>query len=122
MADKKTTGKQGEELAADFMQKAGYKVLFRNYFTSRGELDIIAGKKDSLVFVEVKTRTSEKFGRAAEAVTWTKRRHIISAALVFLQQEKTAYKNFRFDVIEVYMTKDGKLKEINHIAEAFDCN
>ncbi len=122
LAEKKLTGRNGEELAAFFLKKAGYKVLFRNYTTPQGELDIIAEKKDALVFVEVKTRTGDRYGSPAEAVTWSKRRHIISSALAFLQKESFTGKTYRFDIIEVYLEKTGGLKSINHIESAFDCN
>ena len=116
---KKATGRYGEDIACDFLRKAGYKIVARNYSVQQGELDIIASKNTLIVFVEVKTRKSLKFGSAGEAVTWSKRQHIISAALSFLQKEKPVNKGFRFDVIEVYLTLTGELKEVNHIVEAF---
>lgn len=119
---KKQTGKIGEAFAREFLQKRKYNILASNYQTRQGEIDIIARKNDKLVFVEVKTRKSRKFGTAAEAVTWTKRQHVMLAALSYLQKEQPKYTVYQFDVIEVYLGKDDMLEEINHIEEAFTYN
>lgn len=65
-------GKNGEDLAADFLQKQGYKIIERNFRTRGGEIDIIALHKDTLVYVEVKTRTSHEFGLPEESVNYFK--------------------------------------------------
>ena len=116
---KNTVGKQGELLAREFLQKAGYALLAANYSTRQGELDIVAQDGNDVVFIEVKARRSRRFGTAAEAVTWRKRQHIMATALFFLQKERPRCKSYRFDVIEVYLSESGGLNEINHIKEAF---
>jgi putative endonuclease len=114
---KNAVGQKGEQLAREFLLKHKYELLAANYSTRQGELDIVARKGDELVFVEVKTRVSEKFGAAAEAVTRTKRRRVMSAALSYIKDERPAFKSYRFDVIEVYLKPGGE--GINHIAAAF---
>lgn len=116
---KNVTGQKGEDFACEYLKKKKYDVLVRNYNTRQGEIDIIATLKEKIVFVEVKSRTSQKFGSAAEAVTWKKRQHIKQAALLYLQNEKPKHSSYGFDVIEVYMTKDGEMQELNHIKDAF---
>jgi len=72
--EKKELGKKGEEVAIRFLKKSGYRILSRNYVCKLGEIDVIAKEKDTLVFVEVKTRTSTTFGPPQLAVNPTKQR------------------------------------------------
>ncbi len=111
-------GKKGELIAKKYLQSNGYIVLNTNYRNKIGEIDIIAldKNKELLVFVEVKTRTSLKYGYAYEAVNIRKQRKIVNCSYIYIKQNK--YMNFqpRFDIIEVYLTSDAKL---NHIENAF---
>ena len=125
-------GKFGEELAAKFLKKKGYKILERNYRAGRNELDIIAENKEYTVFVEVKTRSEHKvfgfdFGNPSDAVTLAKQRRTISAAKAYLYKRNGDCEHdrmIRFDVIEVYLktaafaTKPALLK-IEHMEDAF---
>jgi putative endonuclease len=94
-------GNKGEELAADFLKNSGYKILYRNYKTKLGEIDIIAKDKEAICFVEVKTRSSDRFGCGSEAVFKVKQRQIAKAALSFLKQKKFLDKKARFDVVSL---------------------
>jgi putative endonuclease len=116
---KRLTGQKGEAAARAFLLKNGYEIITANYFTRQGELDIVALEAKELVFVEVKTRRGQKFGTAAEAVTRTKRRRVMSAALTYLREAAPACSNYRFDVIEVYLDQEDNLREINHLKAAF---
>jgi len=109
----KIKGNKGEKIASDYLKKQKYKIIKRNYFSPCGEIDIIAQDRDVMVFVEVKTRTNEKFGFASEAVDFKKQQKIKNAALLYTQNENISA--IRFDVIEVYLSS-GKL---NHIINAF---
>jgi len=110
-------GKSGELLAAKFLKKKGYRILHRNYKTNLGELDIIAADhQDTLVFIEVKSRTSTDFGLPSEAVTHHKRTKINQVAAQFLSRHMLYGAPVRFDVIEVYLDEN----RINHIENAFD--
>lgn len=118
----KITGQCGEDAAADFLKKNKYKIIQRNYKNKIGEIDIIAKHKEDLVFVEVKTRSSEKFGTPAEAVTYYKKQKIVNTAKVYLMKNPTDM-NIRFDIIEVYGKFDGErfnLENINHFMQVFE--
>ncbi len=117
----KLTGQCGEDAAAAFLKKKGYKIIERNYRNKIGEIDIIAKNGENLVFVEVKTRKNEEFGTPAEAVTYYKKQKIVNTAKFYLYKNPTTL-NIRFDVIEVYGNFDGitfTLEEINHYEQVF---
>ena len=86
--EKKDLGKKGEEKALRFLKKKGYRIIEQNYVCNLGEMDIIAKEKDTLVFVEVKTRTSMAFGPPQLAVTPFKQRQLSKVALHFLKEKK----------------------------------
>ena len=118
----KTVGDMGEKEAVKFLKKNGYKILETNFKTKFGEIDIIAKKDKYICFVEVKTRSSAKYGEPKEAVNFHKQKKILSVAKYYLakQKEDTLC---RFDVIEVkYNKENNKVTEINHIKDAFWCN
>jgi putative endonuclease len=114
-------GDIGESLACEYLAEKGHKIITRNFRYGRlGEVDIITECYGTLCFIEVKTRTSKKFGNPCEAIGERKIRTIKKISTVFLL--KYAYKdmNIRFDVIEVFVsTSSFELKEINHIENAF---
>ena len=111
--DKRKFGIIGEKITQGYLINKGYEILDTNFYTKRGEIDIIAQKDNYIVFVEVKTRSSFEYGTPAMAVNSTKKKHMKSAAKVFLQLNKLYGHDVRFDVIEV-LIKDGKCK-INQI-------
>lgn len=106
----------GEKIAQDYLRHKGYEILETNFYTRRGEIDIIAKKGNCIVFVEVKTRTNLKFGTPAMAVNSTKKKHIKCVAKTFLYLNRLQKCEVRFDVIEVFVN-NGKC-EINHIEGA----
>ncbi len=101
---KKLLGGAGENRAAEFLKKQGCKILKRNYKTPFGEADIVVRDKSDIVFVEVKTRTSDAFSTPAAAVDRRKQRTYVDIARYYLTQIGKE-ENIRFDVIEV--TPDG---------------
>jgi putative endonuclease len=111
-------GRLGEDRAVQYFIKENYIVLCRNYRAAGCEIDIIAQRDGELIFAEVKTRSSELFGRPAEAVDLKKQKHLVTAAQAYLDTNSTQLIP-RFDVLEVYMTRDGKNCRINHIPHAF---
>ena len=115
---KKELGRRGEELALRFLKKSGYKIIERNYICKMGEMDIIAQEKDTLVFVEVKTRTSMAFGPPQLAVTKFKQRQMSKVALCFLKEKKLEDVKARFDVVAIILRPSGE--EIELIRDAFD--
>lgn len=109
------TGRRGEAQAEKFLKKAGLKIIARNVHVGYDELDLIAQQGETLVFVEVKTRSSEAFGRPAAAVNRAKRKKLSRAAIHFLKKRKLRPPYIRFDIVEVI----GEKPEIRHIQNAF---
>lgn len=116
MPNNKIKGESGEKIAAEYLKKKGYVIIDKNFKTNVGELDIVALDNDCLVFVEVKTRMSDKYGAPSEAVTAAKQKKISQVAAQFINKYRYFDLNIRFDIIEIRMD----LKEINHIENAFD--
>jgi putative endonuclease len=98
MAQHNVLGGKGEDLAADYLVAKGYTILERNWRSGHKEIDLIARNQDEVVFVEVKTRHSEFFGRPEESVTPRKMKLLISAADTYLR-ERCIDDDARFDVI-----------------------
>jgi putative endonuclease len=102
-------GSRGEKLASRFLRRRGYKILYRNFRGRRGgEIDIVCRDGDTLVFVEVKTRSSEDFGRPIAAVDRDKQRRVSQGGLAWLRLLDNPDIFFRFDVVEVIMPDDAK--------------
>jgi putative endonuclease len=113
-------GEWGENISADFLKKAGYKILGRNVRPDRrDEIDIVAAKHDTLVFVEVKARKREDFGSPASAVDKDKRHALNRAAAAYLRKADYPDMFYRFDVIEVVGQPEDLEPEIRHIEDAF---
>src|SRR3954469_17853140 len=101
-------GGRGEKLAGKFMRRHGYKILYRNFRgRTGGEIDIVARHGDTLVFVEVKTRGSEEFGRPFETIRRDQQRRISRGALAWLRLLDNPDILFRFDAVEVVMRDKG---------------
>jgi putative endonuclease len=116
--ERKELGKKGEDLALRFLKKNGYRVYQRNYVCKIGEMDIIAKDKDTIAFVEVKTRTSAAFGPPQLAVNAAKQMQLSKVALSFLNEKNLQNAKARFDVVAVLMGPRGA--EIELIRDAFD--
>jgi len=112
----KELGLKGEQLAADYLKKEGCIILFRNYKTPYGEVDIIVKDNDTVVFVEVKTRTNTSFGHPFEAVDFKKQERLKRIALFYIKSINRQPK-VRFDIISICY-EEGKY-QIEHIKEAF---
>jgi putative endonuclease len=112
-------GKIGENAAARHLQSQGYAILERNWTCAAGEIDIVARHRDTLVFVEVKTRTSDEFAAPAESVTAHKRRHLIACAKMFLAARAKGECPCRFDIVEVLLTPRGRIIQIDLLLGAF---
>jgi len=110
-------GEKGEELAVEFLRKKGYKIKVRNFKTRIGEIDIIAGDGDTLVFVEVKTRESLEYGHPFEAVNIRKRKKIASVALLYLKRFEEL-PPCRFDIVSIFI--NNGTPECELIRDAFE--
>lgn len=111
-------GRKGEIIAARFLRKAGMRILQRNCRRRLGEIDIVARDGDEVVFVEVKTRTSERWGEPADALTAEKRRRLRRAAEQYASRTGIVEFPLRFDVVTVLLP-DGSEPTIRHYRDAF---
>ena len=112
-------GQRGELAAKAHLKKLGFKFLLANYSSGRGEVDLIFRDRDCLVFVEVKTRSSESWTRPAASVNPEKRRRLSRAALDYLRLLKSPPIKFRFDVVEVLL-EAGEVNEVRHLPNTFN--
>ena len=118
--DKEETGLWGEDCARRFLAHKGYRILgSRVRLDSRDEIDILARDGEQLVFVEVKTRASERFGRPFRAVDRDKRHALCRAAVRYLKSKHFPEVEFRFDVVEVIGSVGDRSPEVRHIECAF---
>ena len=111
-------GTLGERAAKKFLSRAGLKYLTANFRSERGETDLIFRDADCLVFIEVKTRSSEEWTRPAAAVNARKRRLLSQTALDYLRLLQNPPVKIRFDIVEVLLA-DGAVREIRHLPNTF---
>ena len=112
-------GHRGEAAAARFLQRRGYRILARGDRSRPGELDLVAQDRDTIVFVEVKTRASEDFGRPITAVRRDQQRALSRAALRYMRRLRRKPDHFRFDVVEIVGSENGDPPVVRHIPAAF---
>ena len=108
----------GERAAKKHLQTLGLKFLTANFRSRRGEIDLVFRDDDCLVFVEVKTRSSEDWTRPAAAVNALKKRLLSQCALDYLRLLKNPEVKIRFDIVEVLLS-DGAVREIRHLPNTF---
>lgn len=113
----KVLGKKGEDMAERHLVRQGYRILERNYRAARGEIDLIALDQDTVVFVEVKTRTSDTFGAPEDSVFVRKQERMVQAALAYIKNKRLHQMACRFDVIAISRTGTNR---IEHIKNAFE--
>lgn len=101
MSDRKKLGGWGESFAENYLTEIGYTVLERNVRTPHGEIDLIAEQQGVIVFVEVKTRTSRRYGYPEESVTPSKQAHLLASAQAYLQSHPELLGDWRIDVIAI---------------------
>ena len=113
----KALGYEGEKLAADFLRKKGYEIVQQNFTVRGGEIDLVAKRGETLVFVEVKTRTNEQFGSGDESFTSLKKRRILRAIEQYLYRTyRDADVDYRVDLIEIALSS-GKQPRIRHFED-----
>lgn len=113
----KRTGNEGEDFAAQFLRLHGYQILDRNYHSRYGEVDIVAAHDQCVVFVEVKTRTSARFGLPETSVTPKKLEKINNTGLLWLQDHPDSPDDWRVDVIAILMDKNHQMIDIQHFVD-----
>jgi len=112
------TGKVGEKLAERFIRSRGFVILDRNPRTPFGEIDLVAEDNGVLVFLEVKTRVSERRGPPLASITDCKRRHMIRNAAYYLRYRGGVERTCRIDVIGIILDRRGKLIVLKHVKNA----
>ncbi|MFA5366788.1 MAG: YraN family protein [Dehalococcoidia bacterium] len=116
--NRRETGTIAENIAADYLQKRGYKIRERNYRTREGEIDIIACKDDTLIFIEVRAKTGRTFGSAEESITERKKKRLVALAEAYLSDTGEQPESCRIDLIAIRIRADGGLTSINVIENA----
>ena len=112
-------GEQGEMAACRFLKTRGYEILEKNYKCKLGEIDVIARRQGRLAFVEIKTRTSARFGTPQEAVDLRKQEKIFKVAQWYLKEKKILRSPIAFDIVAI-LWGEGQTPEIRLLADAFE--
>ena len=115
---KQILGREGERIAESYLRKKGYRVVERNYRSPVGELDLILLDRRVVVFVEVKTRSDDRFGAPLESVGPRKQKKMIKTALFFLARHRLYHRDARFDVVGI--SYQGGEPMVEHIQNAFE--
>ncbi|MDH6354889.1 putative endonuclease [Dysgonomonas sp. PH5-45] len=116
MAQHNDLGEKGEAAACRFLQNSGHRILHRNWRYGRHEIDIIAENEDYIIFVEVKTRSSTRWGQPEDAVSEGRIKRMVEAADFYLNNNETD-KEVRFDIVAITSGRNGF--DINYIEDAF---
>lgn len=116
--NRKEVGDRGEKAAQSFLQKKGYRIKETNYRCREGEIDIVAEKKNCLIFVEVRTKTSTEFGSPEESVTAAKKGKLTATALSYVSSHKNVPEAWQIDFIGIELDGKGKPTRIEHIENA----
>jgi putative endonuclease len=118
--DRQDIGKLGEKTAQKFLKKRGYRIRETGFRCSRGEIDIVAQRKDWLVFVEVRTRSNPDFGTPEESINQAKKERLIASALTYTTTHQDLPPQWRIDVVAIELNDKGKPKRIEHLEYAIE--
>ena len=113
-------GRRGEELAAEYLEGRGYRVIERNVRSRGGEIDLIATRKRTLVFVEVKLRSPGAFGGAIEALTAAKQRRLRELAAAYSAEHPELPSDLRIDLVAIDLDADGEVGAVQHVESAVE--
>lgn len=114
---KKYIGYLGENYAAHYLHSKGCEILENNFAMYGGEIDLIARKSDTIIFVEVKTRTGNQFGTGGDNINFWKKKHLLTAAMDYLHKNSVERSDFRIDLIEVNLNGNGEVASIEHLED-----
>jgi putative endonuclease len=118
--DRQEVGKLGEEAARKFLKKRGYRIRETGFRCRHGEIDIVARKKDYLVFVEVRTKSNLDFGTPEESITQTKKERLIASALTYNTTHENLPPLWRIDIVAIELDEKGKTRRIDLIENAIE--
>lgn len=113
-------GDKGERYAARFLRRQGFRIIARQYRNQFGEIDLIALDGDQVVFIEVKTRKSDRFGQPAEAVDFAKQKQLTRLALAYLKKHGLLDRSARFDIVGIIWPDGQKHPDVQHFRNAFE--
>lgn len=117
---RRQTGRLGEQAAAEKAEACGFRILHRNWRCRTGELDVVAMDGETLVFIEVRTRTGTAvFGTPQESVDGRKQRQVRNTAQVYIHNLGKYEYPIRFDLISIVMDREGSIRSIDHLPNAF---
>ncbi len=112
-------GKLGENIALEYAQQQGYQIIQRNFRCKSGEIDLIAQDKHIVVFIEVRTKTSDAYGPAYNMVTYSKQQQVKRVALHYISERNLVNTQFRFDVIGITFEPNSDRYQLDHLQNAF---
>ncbi len=115
VSPRKKTGNLGETLAAEYLRRHGYSIITRNWRCAIGEIDVIAGDGETLVFVEVRTRHGARHGSPEESITPRKQAKLIALAYEYLAAMDAPPEDWRIDVVAVVLGRQNSVERITHI-------
>lgn len=118
MTYQREIGDLGEALAADYLKGKGYQLLDQHFTTRYGELDLVMQELDTIIFVEVKTRTSETFGLPETSITPEKLEKIHNAGLLWLQDHPDSPDDYRVDVVAIQLDQQKHIRDLRHFINA----
>jgi putative endonuclease len=118
--DRRARGALGEEIAAAFLALRGYRITERNYRSGHREIDLVAERGRSVIFVEVKMRVSSDFGGPGRAVGHAKQSDIVCAAIGYIREKAMGDRDLRFDVVTIESRDTGRALHVEHIENAFE--
>lgn len=114
------TGKLGERIAEKYLSSRGFTMLDRNFSTPFGEIDLVTKRADKIIFFEVKTRISEKFGSPLSAITKDKQKHVLKNCMFYLKKHGLYGKSCRIDAIAINLDKKGELQALKYVKNAIE--
>lgn len=120
LVDRQALGRIGEAAAVDLLRRRGYRILTRNFRCPLGEIDLVAEHRGTTVFVEVKTRTTQKYGDPFDAVTPLKQHRLTRLATYYLKGRNRLDHPARFDAVAATVTLDGQVVRLDLLMNAFD--
>ena len=118
--NRRQTGDLGEKIACNFLRNNGYQILENNYRCKDGEIDVVCRHRDTLVFVEVRTKKSINFGTPEESITPTKMQHLQAAAIHYEQNHDGLPQAWRIDVVAIQLNPNGKCCRVELIENAVE--
>lgn len=118
--DRRRLGEWGEEKALRYLSEQGYQLLTRNWRTREGEIDLVMKQGLAIVFIEVKTRKTDRFGSPEESITRGKQKRLMKTCQAYLQENDYEDRDWRIDVIAIEATKIGEIMRLDHYENAVE--